>query len=167
MTQKDFRNTLITTYGKCSISDDTELSKCIATHIIPQNLCYKYNTKITHIDANGILLRQDIKPYFDKFIFSIIPIPEETFIYNDKSYVIVNCIGDDGFSFINQKKMHVLYSSLFFFKWHYLKYLEKRQTEVLNMTESENYLKDIIGNINKIDNDNIYDEDGDIIMLQI
>ena len=174
--QTNFKNALIKFYGKCIFSDTKDLKQCVEVCIIPNNILGNKNNKVT-ILYNGLLMRKDVKISFESFAFSIIPEPIEIRLIDSKLWTMVSCIADGDLSIINGKKICILYSSLFFVKWHYHRYLEirsyKSSENIFSLdffcvtTNSDKYLNETIKQIKYINNECAYDSDKDIVMLPV
>jgi hypothetical protein len=109
--QHTFRKDLITRYGKCIITGSDPMV-CDACHIIPFSECMDIHN---YDQNNGLLLRKDIHPLFDKKILKINP---DTLII-ELSDDILNNRGMAEYHKYNGKQIEINNESIKFLKQIY------------------------------------------------
>jgi len=85
-----YRESLEKTYRKCTISG-IDVSECEGAHIVPRNICAKFNLKFIFHSANGLLLSRNLHASFDNYIwtFDIYDFQE---IPGDMNHVLLSTI---------------------------------------------------------------------------
>jgi hypothetical protein len=132
---------------------------------------YYINKHIPHLNFCKYLyipLSDNLRMEYSNFRFSIIPEPLTIFYENINNKIIkggiFRAIHLDGSSM----NIVLLYNCRVFLKWHFLKYLEVNRidtTQYNRYINSDVYLNEIIFNITKIDNENIFEASGNNLML--
>ncbi|AYV79801.1 MAG: hypothetical protein Faunusvirus54_5 [Faunusvirus sp.] len=181
---------IIAKYGRqCIIcGDGNRLEK---TNILPSDTCRIYNINPNNFGIyNNLIMRSDISIGFLKFEFTVRPIilatinrdnsvwvelelfslKHQMHLFNDKGKIKMKKQDTSvkGYSPFEQKNttktITVLFSTLYFLKWHYLQYL--KHNKIRSYDNPDDYLKTTIFKINACYEDRVVDADNDVIMYE-
>lgn len=157
--QSKFKSELLSKYKRCTLSGDVTAD---AGHIVPFNISMKYNSFLNFTIYNGMVLRPDLFRKFEAHEFSFFP---EAYDFSHKEGEIwckVNLY--NGNSVDQTKSYDILYLSIYFIKWHFIKCLKKRGAPT--PINSDQCFNNSLLKMRGVRNGCFVDKDGDVIMFE-
>ena len=149
--------------NKCILTNSYIENKSEIVSIITHNDCNKINDKIKNLKYNNILLKKEFINDFKNYNFTFDFINYKQLDKNKIEIPILTDLYSVNSVFYNNKIITLPYTCLYFIKYHYLKYKEKKSKFEIDTS----YLKDI-NHISEYDDMiNICDNENNIIMLPI
>lgn len=152
-------------YGKCVVTGKNDFSVC-EQYIIPKNVL---NNNILLSPYNKLALSLELVPYFIKYYITFDTRYNKIIKYKNMNCVVLKIIAVNNIKEINKyngKSVIVLLGSLYFLKYHFLKFQTQYIYSPFNNNTADTYLKYNFSRINKLTNDGYpVEKDGDIIML--
>jgi len=160
----NFEKSIFKLYNnKCILTNLYSNNKCEIIPIIRYTDCIKINDKIKNIKYNNILLKKEFINDFQNYNFTFDFINYKQIDKNSIEIPILSDLYSVNSVFYKDKIIVLPYTCLYFVKYHYYKYKEKRTTFQIDIS----YLKEIIHVSEYNDSINVYDNENNIIMLPI